>query len=130
MPFSAPLLLILAFQPILFRTIVTEGNYMLCFKEEFFEKEEKRRAELFDCGVANDMSKVTHMSVFIMLTPCFCFASSVCFGSFKNLILFGFARDWCRFPSRRLPYTSMCLSISFLRSVCVYPLALLTLFVI
>ena len=48
------------------------------------------RAELFDCGVANDMSKVTHMLVCIMLTPCFRFASSVCFGSFKNLILSGF----------------------------------------
>ena len=49
--------------------------------EEFFKK---GRAELFDCGVANDMSKVTHMLVCIVLTPCFCFANSVCFGSFKN----------------------------------------------
>ena len=41
-----------------------------------------RRAELFDCGVSNDMSKVTHLLVCIVLTPCFCFAGSVCFGSF------------------------------------------------
>ena len=50
MPFSPPLL-ILAFQPILFHTVVTE---------EFFNK---NRAELFECGVANDMSKVTHVGV-------------------------------------------------------------------
>ena len=89
-PFSPPLLLILAFQPILFHTIVTGGQYMLCPIEEFFRKS---RAELFGCGVANDMSKVTHMLVRIMLTSCFCFASSVCFGSFKNFILSGFTRD-------------------------------------
>ena len=41
-----------------------------------------RGAELFDCGVSNDMSKVTHLLVCIVLTQCFCFASSVCFGSF------------------------------------------------
>ena len=57
------------FQPILFHTIFTEGHYMLFSIEEFFEK---RRAEVFDCGVANDMSKVTHMLVCIVLTPCFC----------------------------------------------------------
>ena len=51
-PFSPPLLLILAFQPILFHIVVTE--------EEFFKKS---RAELFDCGVANDMSKVTYVGV-------------------------------------------------------------------
>ena len=81
-------------------TIVEEGHYMLFF-----------RAELFDCGVSNDMSKVTHMFVCIVLTPCFCFAGSVCFDSFKNLILSSLARDWCCFPSRRLPYTPICLSI-------------------
>ena len=81
----------------------------------------KSRAELFDCGVSNDMSKVTHLLVCIVLTPCFCFASAVCFGSFKILLLSGFARDWCRFPSR-LPYTSICLSIHFLEiDVRVYP---------
>ena len=78
----------------------------------------KSRAELFDCGVSNDMSKVTHLLVCIVLTQCFCFASSVCFGSFKNVILSGFLRDWCCFPSRRLLYTSICLSIFvFLRSM-------------
>ena len=87
----APHLLILALQPILFHTIVTEGPYMLFSIPELFL--EKSRAELFDCGVANDMSKVTHMLVRIMLTPCFRFASSVCFGSFKNFILSGFTRD-------------------------------------
>ena len=54
----------------------------------------KRSAELFECGLANDMSKVTYKLVCIVLTPWFCFASSVCFGSYKSLILFGFARDW------------------------------------
>ena len=87
--------------------------YAVFYRRGFFFK--KRRVELFDCGVANDMSKVTYVDV---LTPCFCFASSVCFGSFKNLILPGFTRDWCYFPSRRLPYTSICLSIFFfLRSM-------------
>ena len=91
---SPPLLLILAFQLILFHT------------------------ELFDCGVSNDLSKVTHLLVCIVLTPCFCFASSVCFDSFKNLILSSFNRHWCCFPSRRLPYTYICLSIFvFLRSM-------------
>ena len=84
-PFSSPPLLILAFQPILFHTIVTDGHYMLFSIEEFFLK--KNRAELSDCGVSNDMSKVTHMLVCMVLTLSFCFASLVCFGSFKNLIL-------------------------------------------
>ena len=42
---------------------------MLFSIEVFFKKS---RAELFDFGVANDMSKVTHMLVCIVLTPCFC----------------------------------------------------------
>ena len=37
-PFSPPPLLILAFQPILFHTIVTEGHYMLFSIKEFFLK--------------------------------------------------------------------------------------------
>ena len=49
-------------QPILFHTVVTE---------EFFKKS---RVELFNSGVANGMSKVTHMLVCIMSPPCFCFA--------------------------------------------------------
>ena len=60
-PFSPPLLLILAFQPILFHTIVTEGHYYAVFYTRVFLKES--RAELFDFGVANDMSKVTHVCV-------------------------------------------------------------------
>ena len=59
----------------------------------------------------------SHTLVCIVLTPCFCFASSVCFGSFKNLILSGFVRDWRHFASRRLPYTSICLSNFFVRSM-------------
>ena len=103
--FSPPLLSILVFQPILFHTIVTKGHYMLCSIEKFFVFFLKSRAcRAVDCGVANDMSKVTHVLVCIVFTPCFCFASSVCFGSFeKYLSLSGFARDWCRFPSRRQP---------------------------
>ena len=112
-PFTPPLLLILVFQPILFHTIVTVGHYMLCSVEKFVKKKKSRAV---DYGVANDMSKVTHLLVCIVLTPCFCFASSVSFGSFKNLIL-SIARDWCRFPSRRLPYTSICLSNFFVRSM-------------
>ena len=70
------------------------------------------RAELFDSGVSNDMSKVTHQLVCIVLTQCFCQFSLL------NLILSGFVRDWCCFPSRRLLYTSICLSIFvFLRSM-------------
>ena len=122
MPFSPPTLLILAFQAILFHTIVADGHDMLFSGEEFFLKKNRgHRAELFDCGVSNDMPKVTHQLVCIVLTQCFCFASSVCFGSFKNLILSGFVRDWCCFPSGRLLYTSICLSIFvFLRSMSVY----------
>ena len=76
---------------------------MLCSKEDFFKK---TRADLFDCGVAAVMSKVTHM-LCMMLTQSSCFGSSICFGPFKNFILSGFARDWCRLPSRRLLYTSI-----------------------
>ena len=121
-PFLPPLLLILAFQPILFHTIVTEGRFMLFSLEDFFLKNIEQSCVLC-CAVANDMSKVTHLLVYIVLRPCYCFASSVCFGSFKNLILSGFTRDWCRFLSRRLPCTSICLSIlSFFQiNVSIYP---------
>ena len=57
--FSALLLLILALQPIFFPIIVAVGHYMLCSIEDIYFK--KRRAELFDYGVATVMSKVTHM---------------------------------------------------------------------
>ena len=91
----------------------------------------KSRAELFECGVENEMSQVTHLLVYIVLTPCFCFASSICFGSFKNLILSGFARDSCQFPSRRLPYTSIYLSFFSSWDRCLHlSLSLLTSFVI
>ena len=44
------------------------------------------KAELFDCGVANVTSKVTHTSMLVcmVLTISFCFASSVSFGSFRD----------------------------------------------
>ena len=68
------------------------------------------------------MSKVTHVLVCIVFTPCFCFATSVCFGSFENLSLSCFSRDWCRFPTRKQPYTSICSSDFFCEiDVCVYP---------
>ena len=44
-PFLLPVLLILAFKPILVQTIVTEGHYMLCSIKEFFIKS---REELFE----------------------------------------------------------------------------------
>ena len=40
-----------------------------CYGRRVFQT----KAELFDCGVANDMSKVTRMLVCTMSTPCFCF---------------------------------------------------------
>ena len=65
--------------------------------------------------------------VCIVLTPCLCFVSLVCFGSFRNLILSGFAKGWCHFPSRTLPYTSILQSVLFLEiDVCVYPYLYLT----
>ena len=34
----------------------------------------------------------------------------------------GTTREWCRFPSRRLPYTPICLSVLFLKiGICVFP---------
>ena len=64
---------------------------MLFSIEEFFLK--KSRAELFDCGVVNDTSKVTHVSVHRVDT----------------ILLLQFAL--VHFPSRRLPYASICFSI-------------------
>ena len=110
-PFSPPRLLILAFQPILFHTIVMEEHYMLFSIEEFLKKKYSRALWLW-CVKWHVKG---HTSVGVQ---CFCFASSVCFSSFKNLILSGFVRDWCCFPSRTLLYTSICLSIFvFLRSM-------------
>ena len=53
--------------------------YAVFYRRVFFFQS---RAELFDCGVSNDMPKVTDLLVCIVLTPCFRFASSVCFDSF------------------------------------------------
>ena len=110
-PFSPPLFLNFGL-PTNFVSLYCyrKASYAVFYRRVFLKKS---RAEVFDYGVANDMSKVSHLLVCIVLTPCFCFASSVCFGSFKNLILSGFTRDWCCFPSRRLSYTSVCLSIWF-----------------
>ena len=101
-------------------TLLLRKGIICCFSiEEFLFK--KNRAELFDCGVSNDLSKVTHLLVCIVLTQCFCFASSICFGLLKNLILSGIVRNWCCFPSRKLLYASICLSIFvFFRSMFVF----------
>ena len=58
--------------------------YAVFYRRVFFKKS---RAELFHCGVANDMSKVTHMLVCIVFTPYFCFASSVCFVCLRQRLL-------------------------------------------
>ena len=59
MTFSPLFLVILALQPILFHIIAAEGHYMLGSIEEIFFQ--KRRAELFDYGVATVVSNVTHV---------------------------------------------------------------------
>ena len=118
---------ILVFQPILFHTIVTEGHYMLYSIEKgFFLNVEK------NCWLWCDKWHAKGHTYFGVhhVQWCFCFASSVCFGSIENLSLSGFAGDWCHFPSRRQPYTSICSSNFFLdRCLCLSP-SLLTLFVI
>ena len=76
----------------------------------------KSRSELFNSGVANDMSKVTDMFRGHRVDTMFLFRYVVQF-ALVLLTLSGLARDWCRFPSRRLPYTSFCLSIYFLISM-------------
>ena len=53
------------------------------------------------------------MMVCIVLTPCFSFACSVCFGSFQNLILSGFAKDQVAFLQEDYR-TPIFLSIFFL----------------
>ena len=113
-PFSLPFLLILAFQPVLFHTIITDGHYMLFSMEEFFKKKIEQSCLTLVCQMTCQRSHISWCA------SCWhnVFASSVCFGSFKNLILSGFVRDRCCFPSRRLLYTSICLSIFvFLRSM-------------
>ena len=58
-----------------------------------------QRSQMFWCALCSH-------HVFVLLV-------SVCFGSFENLSL----SDWCRFPSRRQPYTSICSSNFFLRAM-------------
>ena len=80
-PFSPLLLLILAFQPILFHLIVAEGQYMLYSIEGFFLK----NVEQSCLTVVWQMScQRSHICWYIcmVLTPCSCL-SSVCSGSFK-----------------------------------------------
>ena len=77
---------------------------MLCF-----------RAELFDYGVhkGHTRGSWSHLCclVYMVLTPCLCFASSVCFDAFKNLILINprFSIFDSGFPGKltrlRVPYT-------------------------
>ena len=73
----------------------------------------------------NNMSKVTQLLVCIVLTQCFCSASSVCFGSFKTLVLSGFVRDWYKVL---LSFKKTTVHINLLEyfcfleiDVCVYP---------
>ena len=71
-----------------------------------------QRSQMFWCALCSH-------HVFVLLV-------SVCFGSFENLSL----SDWCRFPSRWQPFTSICLSNFFWDGcLCLSP-SLLTLFVI
>ena len=78
----------------------------------FYGRVKKKKTEQSCLTVVCQMTcQRSHMCWCVVLTQCFCFASSVCFGSFKNLILSGFVRNWCCFPSRRLLCTSICLSI-------------------
>ena len=89
-----------------FHIIVAERHFILCSVEGFLFK--NSRAELFDCGVVCHVKGHTYMYVgehdSKTFTPCFCFASLVCFGSLWS-ILSGFSRDWCCFTSRILQYT-------------------------
>ena len=107
MPFSPPLLSILSFQPILFYTIVTEGHYMLFSTEEFFKKKVEQSCFTVVWQMTCQRSRI-------------CWCASCSHHIFVLLVQFAlsaFARDYCRFPSRRLLYTSICLSIFFLRSM-------------
>ena len=95
--FSPPLHLILAFQPILFHTIVTEGHYMLFFIEECFFKVEQSCLTVV-CQMTCQRSQICWCTscwdhVFVLLVQ-----SALI--HFKNLILPSLARDWCCFPSR------------------------------
>ena len=106
--FSPPILLILAFQPILFHTIVTEGHCMLFFIEEFFFRVEQSCLTVV-CQMTCQRSQICWCAscwhhVFVLLVQ-----SALI--HFKILILPSLARDWHCFPSRRLPYTSICSSI-------------------
>ena len=105
--FSPPILLILAFRPILFHTIVTEGHCMLFFIKEFFFKVEQSCLTVV-CQMTCQRSQICWCAscwhhVFVLLVQ-----SALI--HFKILILPS-ARDWHCFPSRRLPYTSICSSI-------------------
>ena len=65
-----------------------------------------------------------HLLVCTVLTQCFCFACSVCFGSFKNLILAGFVRDQLVLLSfkRTTVHINLLEYFCFLEiDVCVYP---------
>ena len=42
--------------------------YAVFYRRVFSKKNRVHRAELFDCGVSNDISKVTHQLVCIVLT--------------------------------------------------------------
>ena len=86
-------------------TLLLRKGIIWCFLQKSFVK--NSRAELFDCGVANDLLIFTHGCVHGVGTM-FCFAISVCF-SFKET---GVA-----FLQENLLYTSICVSIFFLKSM-------------
>ena len=88
---------------------------MLCSIEKFVLK--KSRAELLTV-----MSKVTHLLVCIVLTPCSCFASSVSFGSFENLILFRQRLVSLSFKKTTTVHINLLEQFFFLEiEVCIYP---------
>ena len=84
----------------------------------------KSRAELLTV-----MSKVTHLLVCIVLTPCFVLLVQLALIHLK--IKFWLARDWCRFPSRDYRTHQSAWAIFFSWDRCLrLSLSLLTLFVI
>ena len=102
-PFSPPFLLILAFQTILFHTVV---------KRSFSKKIEQSCLTVvwqMTCVKSHTYVGVHDVDTMFL----FCSVQSVQCALDHLKILPGFARDWCRFPSRRLQYTLICLSITY-----------------
>ena len=118
--FSPPILLILAFQPILFHTIVTEGHCMLFFIEEFFFKVEQSCLTVV-CQMTCQRSQICWCAscwhhVFVLLVQ-----SALI--HFKILILPSLARDWhCLSFKKTTVHINLLEYFCFLEmDVCVYP---------